>query len=93
MKTTDTHHEEARIAAIAAASPLEEEWTDATTEKDKLTTELSALQSECDTVMEYLGHYEESATVKMLKLQSYANKFVLHSPQSIFFLLFRILIF
>lgn len=67
LKTADTHHEEARIAAIDAASTLEEEWTDATTEKDKLKTEMDGIESEKDTAEEYLKRYEESATVKMLK--------------------------
>jgi len=67
LKTADTHHEEARIAAIDAASALEEGWTDATTEKDKLDVELKGLASEHWTADEYLKRYEESATVKMLK--------------------------
>jgi len=67
LMTASDHHEEARIAAIDAASALEEEWTDATTEKDKLLTEMDGIESEKDTAEEYLKRYEESATVKMLK--------------------------
>lgn len=67
LKTASDHHEEARIAAIDAASALEEEWTDATTEKDKLSVEMDGLESEKNTAEEYLTRYEESATVKMLK--------------------------
>ena len=67
LKTADTHHEEARIAAIDAASTLEEEWTDATTEKDKFSDEHESLASELCTANDYLARYEESATVKMLK--------------------------
>ena len=67
LKTASDHHEEARIAAIDAASALEEEWTDATTEKDKLSLEMDGLESEKNTAEEYLKRYEESATMKMLK--------------------------
>ena len=67
LKTASDHHEEARIAAIDAASTLEEEWTDATTGKDKLSVEMVGLESEKNTADEYLKRYEESATVKMLK--------------------------
>jgi chromosome segregation ATPase len=67
LKSADTHHEEARIAAIDAASVLEEEWTDATIEKDNLTAEFEGLESECFTATAYLERYEESDTVKMLK--------------------------
>ena len=73
LKTADTHHEEARIAAIDAASTLEEEWTEATTEKDKLDAELEGLASEHVTANEYLKRYEESATVKMLKKAADVN--------------------
>ena len=66
-ETADKHHEEARIAAIDTASTVEEEWTNACVEKDKL-EELYAQQTQ-DTkaAVAYFDTFKESDTVKMLK--------------------------
>tara|TARA_B100000780_G_C20950825_1_gene379314 strand:- start:361 stop:801 length:441 start_codon:yes stop_codon:yes gene_type:complete len=67
LKSANAHHEEARIAAIDAASVLEEEWTDRNTEKDNLEEESVGLKSECETADTYLKRYEDNATVQMVK--------------------------
>jgi len=67
LSTANTHHEEARIAAIDTASVLEEEWTDLSMEKDKLQEELSGVTSECETAVSYLETFEKSNTLQMLR--------------------------
>lgn len=70
LSTANTHHEEARIAAIDAASVLEEQWTELSMEKDKLQEELSGITSECETAVSYLETFEKSTTVQMLRKAS-----------------------
>jgi len=67
LSTADTHHEEARIAAIDAASVIEEEWTQLSSGKDKLQEELSGVTSECETAVSYLETFEKNTTVQMLR--------------------------
>lgn len=67
VSNADTHHEEARIAAIDAASELEEQWVSATTLRDKTQVEYDTVAEQCQTAGEYLAAFEASSAVVMLK--------------------------
>ena len=70
LQSANEHHEEARIAAIDAASELEEQWTEATSARDKTKIEHDAVEGEFGAAVQYLDTFENSATVKMLKKAS-----------------------
>lgn len=70
LQSANEHHEEARIAAIDAASELEEQWTEATSARDKTKIEHDAVEGEFGAVVQYLDTFENSATVQMLKKAS-----------------------
>lgn len=70
LQSANEHHEEARIAAIDAASELEEQWTEATSARDKTKIEHDAVEGEFGAAVQYLDTFENSATVQMLKKAS-----------------------
>lgn len=70
MSNANTHHEEARIAAIDKASDLEDKWVAAMTLRDSTQEEYDTVEEQCRTAVEYLNAFEASSVVNMLKKAS-----------------------
>ena len=70
LKQPKDHHEEIRLAAVDHAYEKEEQWKEASAQKDDIKEELDTVSTDLSTAETYLSEFESNPAVKMLEKAS-----------------------